>query len=484
MVDTERSRSETAEAARLIARLRQTLRSEQVIDDPEQLRKRAADMLTPGRGGSLPPVHMPLAAAAPHSTEEVAATVRIAAELAVPIVAFGGGTGLMGGARTTVPGLVLDLRALNRVHGISAEDRTAHVDAGVVLRDLGEAAAPHGLIVGHDPWTYPIATVGGTISTNGLGYLGGRYGSMGDQVLGLTVVLADGTIVRTRSALRSSTGPRLRALFAGAEGTLGVITEAVLRLWPRPETEAVLRYDFVGGFDRGFRAVEALVGAGVQPAMIDFGQTRGWDEPSAGSVAPDEEPGILHLAFHGLDEEVEALVACTDKLLAHHGARRRSHKKARRFWDERHVVAEQIRARQESGGERSDWPPRGMLVDFLHVALPASRVLPVKAAAQALLLARGISVAEWGLWHGPELFSIATFMRDGTDDAAARMAEGSDAMLRLVQAHDGSMEYVHGAGLRLAHLMPEEHGAGMDVLRGIKRALDPSGLLNPGKLGL
>src|SRR5262249_22779036 len=162
--------------------------------------------------------------------------------------------GLMGGARAVEPSIVLDLRGMDRVIEINPRDRTAHVQAGVVLADLGAALEPHGLIVGHDPWTDPVATVGGAISTTRRGYLAGKYGSMGDQVLGLTVVLADGSMLRTRAVPRSSTGPRLQHLFAGAEGTLGVVTEAVLRVFPRPEARGLSGYRFPG-FDEGFRAV-------------------------------------------------------------------------------------------------------------------------------------------------------------------------------------------------------------------------------------
>jgi FAD/FMN-containing dehydrogenase len=459
------------------------LGADRVVADPEGLRQLASDMLMPRRGGQVPPAQAPLAAVLPRTTGEVATAVRVAAESRVRLVEFGGGTGLMGGARSIQPGVVLDLRAMHRIHNVSAQDRVAHVEAGAVLADIGRAAGKHGLIVGHDPWTYPIATAGGTFSTNGLGYLGGKYGSMGDQVLGVTVVLADGTVVHTRPAERSSTGPRLKALFAGAEGTLGVVTELDLRLFVRPEVENVLAYRFAGGFDQGFRAIEALVAAGVQPACIDYGQTRAWQADDA-PVAPVSEEGVLYLAFHGLRDEVTALEARADAVLTANGAKPRPQREADRFWRDRHVDPKQIRARQQAGGAGGDWPPQGLLVDFMHVWLPASRVLEVKRAAQDVLLGRGVSVGEWGLWHGPELFSIAVFTAGREDDDARRLGDACDATLRLVQQAGGSMEYVHGAGVRLAHLMPEEHGAGMDVLRGLKRTLDPSGLLNPFKLGL
>ena len=213
-----------------------------------QLRRRRAFALPAG----LPAT--PAAVVRPRATDEVAAVVRLAAGSGTPVVQYGGGTGLMGGAVSVRPGIVLDMRGMNRVLAVSPNDRTATAEAGVVLADLATALAPHGLILGHDPWTVPIATVGGTISTNSLGYRGAKYGSMGDQVLGLEVVLPGGNVLRTRAVPRSSTGPRLHHLFVGAEGAFGVITAATLRVFPAPERREIVGLDFPS-FADGFAAV-------------------------------------------------------------------------------------------------------------------------------------------------------------------------------------------------------------------------------------
>src|SRR5207248_4740373 len=138
--------------------------------------------------------------------------------------------------------IILDLGAMRRIFSISRIDRLARVEAGVVLGDLDLAARSHGLMVGHDPWSQPIASVGGATSTNGVGYLAGKYGAMGDQVLGLEVVLGTGEVVCTRSVPKSSTGPQLRHLFIGAEGVLGLITRVDLRLFTIPESRAIVGY--------------------------------------------------------------------------------------------------------------------------------------------------------------------------------------------------------------------------------------------------
>src|SRR6266567_7787816 len=250
----------------LVQSLRSQLGSGKVSTEPSDLAAASQDSLRPSRGSllTLPPPAIPLAVVRPAVTEDVCEAVRLAIAHKLPIVELGGGTGLMGGARNLRPGLVLDLRMMNRVVEVRREDRTVRAQAGAVLADVDAVLAAEGLMLGHDPWTVPIATVGGTISTNSLGYRGAQYGSMGDQVLGLEVVLGDASVLTLRPAARSSTGPRLKHLFAGAEGTMGVITEAVLRAFPQPERRQLVALEFPD-FDSGFHAVQAMFAVGLVP---------------------------------------------------------------------------------------------------------------------------------------------------------------------------------------------------------------------------
>lgn len=469
---------------RFVAALRDLLGAGQVVDSPRELASASHDALRAGRGGAagLAPPVSPLAVVRPRSVEDVAACVRFAAERGLALVELGGGTGLMGGARSIAPGIVLDLRSLDRIIEISPKDRIARVQAGVVLEALGQALATQGLMLGHDPWTAPVATVGGTISTNGLGYRGARYGSMGDQVLGLEVVLGDGSVIRTRPAARSSSGPQLHRLFAGAEGTLGVITEAVLRVFPLPERR-LLRALAFPDFDYGFRAVVDMFAVGLVPAMVDFGQTYGGPRDGAALFSPDGAPGRLQLAFEGFAEGVLAAERRALAICEEHKGLLLPQEDAETFWRERHVVAERFRERRPPD-EPESWLPEGVRFDFVHVSLPASKVLPYRDQVAALMAERGVSVVEWGLWNQPELFSVAVQRQVRSQADAIMFADAVDSLLRLAQDMGGAMEYCHGAGLRLAPLMAREHGRGLDLMRAIKRAADPHFVLNPGKLDL
>ncbi len=460
----------------LLRKLRDALGDEAVIEDDGERALLAEDAL--GRRGGDEGAAMPVAVVRPRSASDVARALSLAAKAGTPVVAYGAGTGLMGGARTTTPGIVLDTSALRSIEVLPA-DRIVWAGAGVVLEAVDVVLRAHGLCLGHDPWTYPVATVGGAISTNGLGYKGGRYGGMGDQVLALEVALTDGTLLRTRSVARRSTGPDLARLFIAAEGTLGVITGAALRAYRVPEVEALGCFGFQT-FESGFAAVDEMSALGLRPSLLDYGEEHAspWPELSA----RDEEPPVLYLGFEGFREEVEASWTRARRVIASHGGDERPVEEASRFWTSRHVVAERF-ARERRNERRSSGWGADLAMDYIHVALPPSTVPDYRWACHDETSAAGVGLFECGLWTGPELFS-AVLGYPHASGGQKTLKSVIDRLLATAQDLGGSMEYCHGAGVRLAGLMEREHGVGLEVMRRLKHALDPGGVLNPGKLGL
>jgi|SRR5581483_6247219 len=473
MARNSRPRAEASSSrdARIIGELRVVLGDKGVLVADDDLARYAEDALGGPRAGDAP-LAAPLAVALPASTDDVVGIVRVAREHGVPLVPYGGGTGLMGGARSVEPGVVVSMERMTRVRQIDAVDGIAWVEAGCALRELDEAVRPHGLRVGHDPWTFGIATVGGAFSTNGLGFLGGAYGSMGEQVLGVEAVLADGSVVRTPAVRPRSAGLMLDRLFAGTEGTLGIVTAVALRLFPLPEAEELVGFRFPA-FADGFAALLELRADGLVPAVLDYGDER----PSAGA----RSPATLYLGFLGVGDVVAVQLRRACARCEAHGGRPVAGGEVRAFWEGRHDIADRF-ARARARGERRSPAGEGRAFDYVHVSLPVSQVLAYRERALALVAARGIQALETGLWVTPGLFSL-TMMAEGLD-AAARMSGGVDACLRLAHDCGGSIEYCHGVGTRLAHLMAEEHGAGRLLLRRIKEAADPDGILNPGKGGI
>lgn len=460
---------------------------EAVSTDPADLERYVWDALRPSRGFAgfdrLAP--QPRLVMRPRSSEEIAAAIRLAAAQGLAVVAYGGGSGLMGGAIPLRPSLVIDLTSMGRVLEVSPEDRTVRVQGGAILAQVERQLNQHGLMLGHDPWSLPIATVGGAISTNSLGYRGSKYGAMGDQVLGLTAVLPDGRILRTRAVPKASTGFDLKQLLIGTEGCFGIVTEAVLRAFPQPEKRICRAYGFPS-FEDGFAAVQDMYGLGLVPAVMDYGENL--------SPAPlrrflprqyATEAPTLYLVFEDFREEAEAQDARARTICQARSGRDLGGEEAQRFWDQRHAIAERYSgSRWARLGERAV-STAGLRFDYIHVALPASLVLAYRRRCQEIARRHRVHTLEYGLWCWPELFSLVMAKVSLTGGRAGQaLARAVDEMLSLAQEMGGSSEYCHGVGIRLAHLMGREHGDGLEVMRAIKRALDPQGILNPGKLGL
>jgi FAD/FMN-containing dehydrogenase len=444
-----------------------------ISTDSVRLDELSWDALSEGRIDPRhhPPLQTPICVITPQSTDEVRRIVQFANAEKIPLVPFGGGSGLMGGALSIRLSMVIDLRAMNRILEIDVEARAARVQSGVVLESFDEKLNDVGFILGHDPWTVPVATVGGAISTNSVGYRAGIYGSMGEQVLGLEAVMPSGEILRTRAVSKHSAGLDLNALLIGAEGCFGIITEASVRIFPRPETRLFSGYLF-SSFEQGYAAIQQMFQRRLRPAMLDYGDDEDRHESGA----------LLYLVFEGN----QAIVATEEKqaasICAAHGGKPLNPKEPEEFWRGRHEIARRFmrnrRQRRERGRD-------GAYRDWIHVALPASKVLAFKRAAQEITKRRNVRLQESGLWVQPELFS----MRLGADDddtpnAQLALEETIEELLRLVQQMGGSMEYTHGVGVKLAPLMAEEHGYGLEVMQQIKKTLDPNNIMNPGKMGL
>ncbi len=465
----------------LVSELRDALGDSAVFDDPRTLEFHSADALNPARAYHTPASAWgtPLVVIMPTSTEDVVRTVQVAQRHRTPIVCQGGGTGLMGAA---VPGrdtIVVDLKLMDRVRTISTHDRLAWAEAGVVIKDLDMALNQHGLMVGHDPYSTPIATVGGTISTDSVGYRAARYGSMGAQVLALEVVLSDGAVLTTKSVPKNASGPRLDSLFIGAEGTFGIITAAALRVFRVPEERQFVTVSFPT-FNEGFQAVSEMFAIGLRPALTDL--TEDTDGSDGGWRV------LLYMVFEGYREEVAAQRQRTSQICTEFSGTDRGPWETEQYWRERHRSGDRYlrEVKPLPPSERwSRWWSGANHWEYLHMALPVSQVLEFRKRAEAIAQENGASVREYAIWTEPELFSMimTRAVLDSTESPDS-FAEAVGRVLRLAQDMGGTMEYCHGVGLKLAHLVGREWGSGLELARRLKRAVDPHGIMNPGKLGL
>ena len=445
-----------------------------VLADPDSLDRYTGDSLSPSRAFGAANAFERLAdvVVRPGCTAEVSEVVRWANKHLIPVVPYGGGTGVMGAVVPEHGGIVLDVKRMNRVLDIDPQSLTVRVEAGAVLEELETVLAEHGLMIGHDPYSVPIATVAGTISTNGVGYRACAHGPMGDQVVGLEAVLPDGRIIETRDVPKYSSGPNLNHLFIGAEGTFGVITRATIQIYRIPESA---RFASVGfdSFDEGFAAATEMLALGIRPSLLDL----------------TEEDGevTLHLLFEGFIEGVAAQAQRAEAICDAAGGYSLGTEPTEHYWTVRRDSAENYKLTALGQPRKVRWNRwrRRRGFDYLHLALPASKVLEYRRQAGEILASQGIAVSEYAIWSRPELFSMLLLPESGDpSEARQRLASTVDRVLKLAQDMGGVMEYCHGVGVKLNHLLARELGVGHDVIRELKQTLDPNNIMNPGKLGM
>jgi D-lactate dehydrogenase (cytochrome) len=409
----------------------------------------------------------------PRATEEAAAIVRVAAAHRVPLVPFGAGTSLEGHVAALAGGLCVDMREMNAIGRLSVEDLDVVVEAGVTRRQLDARLRPEGVFFSVDPGA--DATVGGMIATGASGTTTVRYGAMRENVLSLTVIDARGEIVRTHSrARKSSAGYDLTRLMIGSEGTLGLVCEAILRLHPTPDAIAAAQCTFPS-VDAAVQCVVMVGQHAIPVARIELAdqlqiEAINRHNQTSFTVAP-----TLFIEFHGSSPaDVESQARDTAEIAAACGgsdfAWASDEADRRRLWHARHGAMEATRATRPGSG-----------------ALTTDVCVPVSALADCISATQA-DIAEHGL-----MASIVGHVGDGNfhvvvlvdPDDPAEVAAGEEFHARLVRralAADGTCTGEHGVGYGKARFLVEEHGRpAVEMMRAIKRALDPDGIFNPGK---
>jgi alkyldihydroxyacetonephosphate synthase len=414
------------------------------------------------------------AVARPTDADQVAAVMAICNEATLPVTAAGGRSGVCGASVPVHGGVVLDLTALAGIVGVDATSMVLDVQAGtfgdLLERDL---RADHGATLGHWPQSVALSTVGGWLACRSAGQLSGRYGKIEDIVLGLDVALADGSRITTGGWPRAAVGPDLTQLFVGSEGTLGVITGARLQLHPAPRHERRGAW-LLASFEDGLDTMRRIVQRGATPAVL-----RLYDATEADRTYHTGSNALL-LA---LDEGDPDLVDTVMEMVAEECLR--SAPPARRADA---GLVDQWLAHRNDVAALEALTSKGFTVDTMEVSASWTALPGVcRATLDALLAVEGTIAASAHQSHsypsgGCLYFTFAGQV--GADERDAYYRTLWDAGQRAVLAHGGALSHHHGVGLNRARFMREALGPALDVLVVTKRALDPRGILNPGKLGL
>lgn len=409
--------------------------------------------------------------ARPRTTQEVSAICALANSHRVPVTAAGGRSGVSGASLPIHGGVLLDMTGLNGVGEVDEISGIVEVAAGTFGPDLeAEITNRCGLSVGHFPQSFEISTVGGWVAARGAGQFSTRYGKIEDMVVGLEVVLASGKVLRTGGAPAAASGPDLTQLIIGSEGTLGVIT----RVWLRAHRVAVHRataaYRF-HSFAEGIEACRTVLRSGATPAVL-----RLYDavESTRGRGGNGTDCVLLVL-----DEGEPEMVAATMALV--HTAC------ARAAVADPGLVDAWLAHRNDTSALQT-LTHKGFVVDTMEIAAPWSRLAAIHiAACSAFGSVPTARVASAHLSHSyPDgaclYFSFAA--SPASDQLESTYIAMWDAGQRAVLAHGGNLSHHHGVGVNRQRFMSEALGEGLEVIQSIKDALDPHGILNPGKLGL
>jgi D-lactate dehydrogenase (cytochrome) len=406
----------------------------------------------------------------PRSTEEVSGIVKVSARHGLAVVPFGAGTSLEGHVHALRGGISIDMRQMNRVLRVNVEDLDATVEAGVRRLQLQKALENTGLTFFIDPGA--DATIGGMASTRASGTTAVRYGTMRENVLGLTVVLADGRVIKTGTrAKKSSAGYDLTRLFVGAEGTLGVMTEVTLRLHALPEAVGVAVCAFAT-IEGAVKTVIEAIQLGLNPARIEFMDSAQVEAINRYSHLELAVRPTLLIEFHGMSEaSVEETAKLAQGLAAEHGGLgfewQTTEAGRARLWKARHDVYYASRAIRP-----------GSEVLTTDVCVPISRLAECIVATRADL--DGVSFPATMVGHvGDGNFHVQCMMGPEqvgeADEFAARLVERAQAM-------GGTCTGEHGVGYGKKKYLKAEHGEALEVMRTLKRALDPENRMNPGKI--
>jgi D-lactate dehydrogenase (cytochrome) len=425
------------------------------------------------RGESWHAPGLPDAVVFPLSTDDVAAIVTVARRHRAPVVPFGVGSSLEGHVNAIRGGVSVDLSRMNRILRVSPEDLDCQVEAGVTHRQLNKALSNSGVQFWVDPGA--DATLGGMAATRASGTTAVRYGTMREVVLGLTVVLADGGVIHTGGrARKSSAGYDLTRLFVGSEGTLGVITELTLRLHGLPEavSAAVCPFESMEG---AVNTVMTTIQLGIPVARIELLDEVQIDAVNRYSRLKYPLKPTLFFEFHGTSTEAVAEHArAVEEIASEQGATgfqwATTTEDRARLWHARHnAFYAALALRPGSTPLTTD------------VCVPISKfaecVLETRRDVQASTL-----VAPLMGHAGDGNFHLVFVLEPGNAAELEAAAQINGRLVHRAQAMGGTCTGEHGVGIGKMDYLPAEHGAALEVMKTIKRALDPENLMNPGKM--
>lgn len=410
----------------------------------------------------------------PQNTHHVCAVLKYSYEHAIPLTVFGAGTSLEGNPIPLCGGIVLDMRRMDRVLSVYSDDFQAVVEPGIIGDELNRQLAVYGLFFPAFPASSHIATIGGMIANNAGGMYAVKYGVVGDWVMALEIVLANGTVITTGSrSIKSVAGYNLKELFIGSEGTLGIITKITLKVLPAVAHKVLMLVGFPT-VDQALGATLSILRANIQPAALEFLDQRSVEYVNTLRSGGWKESPTVIVELHGIREtmiqEAETIhsvcktAGCDSFVLAD------TEKDIRRIWDGRKSVYPSIKAAH---------PDMAVLPG--DIGIPVSQIPAYMKEAEKISKRYGIEIVSFGHIGDGNIHTWVTYRpkdQKSIKQARAMNFELVDLALRL----GGTCTAEHGVGIGKKAYLKKEHADSIAIMQHIKHLLDPKNILNPGKV--
>lgn len=455
--------------------------------------------------------HLPDAVVWPSNRDDVVKVVHFANENLIPLIPFGGGSGVCGGTYPVNGGIIVDLKKLEKIIKIDDKSLTLTAESGIIGERLERALNEKGFTLGHFPSSIYCSTLGGWLATRSAGQLSTKYGKIEDMVLSLEVVLPDGKVLETRSSPRSAAGPNLTQLFVGSEGVLGIITRATLKIWRLPQKRAFagILFDSV---EKGLETIRQTLQKGIYPAVV-----RLYDELDTFMIAEDKtkqtssnkqlsddnlkkeifhraerffisHPEIIKLlspllprkcllilGFEGEEEVVELERRIAKTVAGENGGRDLGEEPGRRWWETRYRVSYGLSPVFYIGG----------FADTIEVATTWDNVLNLYYSMKTAMEAHALVLAHFSHAYREGCSIYFTFACSASDEKKEELYNRvlKNALDACVSA-GGTISHHHGIGYSKQRWLKLEHTGGLEILKNLKKQLDPNNIMNPGKLGL
>jgi len=427
------------------------------------------------RGGRMPEADIVVS---PKDATETSKVLKIANYYKIPVTTWGAGGGTQGGALPVAGGILLDTKRMNKIHEINIEGMYIECGTGSIYKHIELAANEIGYSTMHFPSSLCCSTVGGFLAHRGIGVVSTKYGKIDDMVLQMEVVLPNGDIINTSSAPKHAAGPDLNEIFIGSEGTLGIITKAQMRIFVQPEERrfrAFLFKDMTGAFTASRELLQKF-----KPSVM-----RLYDPAETSSlikkiIGVERDGAFMNIAIEGVSELVEVEEKILLDTFKKYGAEDLGSEYGEKWWKEKLTFF--------YPGNMMDIPQMFGTMDTIAPYDKIEKIYWAMKEAIETNFPQAIFIAHFSHWYEWGAMVYDRFIVDNPPQDPEEAMRLHNAIwscgVRTALANGGVVNDHHGVGIKLGRLMKEQYGPAMQVFEGLKKELDPNGIMNPYKLGL